>query len=92
MHIILGATGRVGSAVAMALLEQDEPVTVVTRDPLPAEPFTRRGAVAGVTNLHDVNGLRAVLQQGRTAFLLMPPAIRRPTRSPRNGAPWVRTR
>jgi uncharacterized protein YbjT (DUF2867 family) len=74
MHIILGATGRVGSAVAMTLLEQGEPVTVVTRDPRRAEAFTRRGAVAAVADVHDVDALRSVLQQGRSAFLLMPPA------------------
>jgi uncharacterized protein YbjT (DUF2867 family) len=74
MHIILGATGRVGSAVAMTLLDQGEPVTVVTRDPRRAEPFTRRGAVAAVADVHDADALRGVLQQGRSAFLLMPPA------------------
>ena len=72
MHIILGATGHVGSAVAMALLDQGEPVTVVTRDPRRAERFTRRGAVAAVADIHDTDALRAVLQQGRSAFLLMP--------------------
>jgi uncharacterized protein YbjT (DUF2867 family) len=40
MHVILGATGHVGSAVAMALLDHREPVTVVTRDERRAEPFT----------------------------------------------------
>jgi uncharacterized protein YbjT (DUF2867 family) len=74
MHVILGATGHVGSAVAMALLDQREPVTVVTRDARRAEPFTRRGAVAAATDIHDSDALRAVLRRGRSAFLLMPPA------------------
>jgi uncharacterized protein YbjT (DUF2867 family) len=72
MHIILGATGRVGSSVTTALLDQGEPVTVVTRDPRRAEPFTRRGAVPAITNIHDVAALHTVLQGGRSAFLLMP--------------------
>ena len=36
MHIILGATGNVGSAVAQALLKHRESVIVVTRDPAKA--------------------------------------------------------
>lgn len=74
MYIILGATGHVGSAVAMALLSKGEPVTVVTRDPRRAEPFTRRGAAAAVAGVRDADALRAVLRRGRYAFLLMPPA------------------
>jgi uncharacterized protein YbjT (DUF2867 family) len=74
MHVILGATGHVGSAVAMALLDRGEPVTVVTRDARRAAPFTRRGAVATIADIHDADALRAALQRGRSAFLLMPPA------------------
>jgi uncharacterized protein YbjT (DUF2867 family) len=74
MHVILGATGHVGSAVAMALLDHREPVTVVTRDERRAEPFTRRGAIVAVADVHDTDALRAVLARGRSAFLLMPPA------------------
>lgn len=72
MHIILGATGHVGSAVATALLDQGEPVTVVTRDARRAAQFTRRGAVAAVADIHDTDALRAVLRRGQSAFLLMP--------------------
>lgn len=32
MFIILGGTGHVGSAVAMELLRQKQPVTIVTRN------------------------------------------------------------
>jgi uncharacterized protein YbjT (DUF2867 family) len=58
----------------MALLDQGEAVTVVTRDARRAEPFTRRGAIAAVADVHDADALRAVLQRGRSAFLLMPSA------------------
>lgn len=74
MHILLGATGHVGSAVAAALLDRGEPVTVVTRDPRRAESFTRRGAVAAAANILDIEGMRAIFQRGRSAFLLMPSA------------------
>jgi uncharacterized protein YbjT (DUF2867 family) len=74
MHIVLGATGHVGSAVAMALLDRGEPVIVVTRDPRKAERFIRRGGGAAIADIHDTDALRPALQRGRSAFLLMPPA------------------
>ncbi|WP_041453332.1 NAD(P)H-binding protein [Anaeromyxobacter dehalogenans] len=74
MFIALGATGRVGSAVAIALLDGGEQVTVVTRDPRRAEPFARRSAAVAVADVRDADALRAVLRRGRRAFLLMPPA------------------
>jgi uncharacterized protein YbjT (DUF2867 family) len=74
MHVVLGATGHVGSAVTMALLDRGQPVTVVTRNRDRAEPFRRRGAEVAVVDVGDTSGLRAVLQRGRHAFLLMPPA------------------
>ncbi|GBQ28958.1 hypothetical protein AA0472_2858 [Acetobacter estunensis NRIC 0472] len=36
MHVILGATGHVGSMVATALLQADRKVGVITRDPTKA--------------------------------------------------------
>jgi uncharacterized protein YbjT (DUF2867 family) len=74
MYIVLGATGHVGSAVASSLLDRGVAVTVVTRDRQRAEPHTRRGAIAAVTDIHDVEVLRGILRTGRRAFLLMPPA------------------
>ncbi|GAO01544.1 NmrA family NAD(P)-binding protein [Anaeromyxobacter sp. PSR-1] len=74
MHVVLGATGRVGSAVAGALLDRGERVTVVTRDPRRAESFARRGAAVAVADVRDADALRAVLRRGQRAFLLMPPA------------------
>ncbi|MFT8059667.1 NAD(P)H-binding protein, partial [Salmonella enterica subsp. enterica serovar Hadar] len=44
MHIILGATGHVGSALAQALLGRNEPVTVLTRDASKTEALRRKGA------------------------------------------------
>lgn len=74
MHVILGATGHVGSTVADELLRRGEPVTVVTRDPRRAEPFVARGAEAAVLDIGDVAALGALFRRARSAFLLMPPA------------------
>ncbi|TSD87714.1 NAD-dependent epimerase/dehydratase family protein, partial [Mycobacterium sp. KBS0706] len=74
MFIILGGTGRVGSAAAQALLDQGQPVTIVTRSAAQAESWERRGAGAAVADVHDVERLRAVFRRGRRALLLNPPA------------------
>jgi len=74
MHVILGGTGRVGSAVAGALLDRGEPITIVTRDPRRAEPFARRGAAVVVADVRDPATLESALRRGSRAFLLVPPA------------------
>jgi len=74
MFIILGGTGRVGSAAAQALLDQGQPVTIVTRSAAQAGSWERRGAGAAVADVHDVDRLRAVFRRGRRAFLLNPSA------------------
>lgn len=74
MHIILGGTGNVGSAVARALLKRREPVLVVTRNPSKAETWRQNGANVVVANVHDVETLRDICRQGQRLFLLNPPA------------------
>ena len=74
MHIIVGGTGKVGSAVARALLERGEPVTVVTRDAVHATNLEAAGAKIAVVDIRDVEGLRATFRAGTRAFLLNPPA------------------
>jgi uncharacterized protein YbjT (DUF2867 family) len=74
MHIILGGTGHVGSAVARALLDAGEPVTIVSHDPAKGEEWKQRGAKVAIADIHDVDTLRVVFRSGRRAFLLNPPA------------------
>jgi uncharacterized protein YbjT (DUF2867 family) len=75
MHIVLGATGHVGSAVAETLLGDGENVTVVTRDEGKSKHWKDKGAQIAIADVHDVNTLRAVLQGGKRLFLLNPPAL-----------------
>jgi uncharacterized protein YbjT (DUF2867 family) len=77
MHIILGGTGHVGSAVADTLLAAGEPVTVVSHDPAKAEAWKTKGAKVAIADVHDVDILRFVFRSGRRAFLLNPPAAPR---------------
>ncbi|QKD02680.1 NmrA family NAD(P)-binding protein [Mesorhizobium loti] len=74
MHIILGGTGHVGSAAAIALLRQGEAVTIVTRDEAKAAPLAAQGAEVAVADVLDVEALRGVFSRGKRAFLLNPPA------------------
>lgn len=74
MHIILGATGNVGSAVAQALLKRRESIIVVTRDPSKAAKLRQNGADVAVANVHDVEALRGIFRRGQRLFLLNPPA------------------
>lgn len=74
MYIILGGTGRVGSALARALLQQGAPITIVTRSPEKAEHWQRQGARVALADARDSGALRGVLRGGRRAFLLNPPA------------------
>jgi uncharacterized protein YbjT (DUF2867 family) len=74
MHIVLGGTGHVGSAVAETLLERGEAVTVVSHRTAELERWEARGANFAVVDVNDTGALREVLKQGRRLFLLNPPA------------------
>lgn len=74
MHIVLGGTGRVGSALARALLSRGERVTIVTRDRSKAARWEASGAAVAVLDVLDTEALRALFRTGRRAFLLNPPA------------------
>ena len=74
MIAVLGATGHVGSAVAQALLDLGEPVTVVTRSEAKAAAWRQRGAEPALADVGNPGQLRTVLRRCRRAFLLNPPA------------------
>ncbi len=74
MHIILGATGHIGSALTKILLGQGEPVTAVTRDPQKGEKFRQMGAHIAVVNVLDTEKLHRTFKQGKRLYLLNLPA------------------
>jgi uncharacterized protein YbjT (DUF2867 family) len=74
MHIVLGASGHVGSALVDTLLARREPVTLVVRDRSKARAFEIRGARVEVADIHDVDALRHVYRLGNRLFMLNPPA------------------
>jgi uncharacterized protein YbjT (DUF2867 family) len=74
MYIVMGATGHVGGAVARALLERGQSVTVVIRDRNKAGTWERQGAGIAIADVDDPATLRAAFRRGRRAFILNPPA------------------
>ncbi len=74
MHIILGGTGHVGSAVAEALLSRGEAVTVVARHRGKARSLEMRGAQIEAVEVRDAEALRRIYRQGQRLFMLNPPA------------------
>jgi uncharacterized protein YbjT (DUF2867 family) len=74
LHIIIGGTGRVGSATARALLKRGEPVTVVTRDADHASALRQAGAQIAEADIRSVDAIREIFRSGHRAFLLNPPA------------------
>jgi uncharacterized protein YbjT (DUF2867 family) len=74
MHIVLGGTGHIGSAVANALLRRREQVTVVGRNREKMRPLQARGADIAIADVHDSEGLKRVYRCGDRLFLLNPPA------------------
>ena len=74
MHIILGSTGHVGSALAQALLARNEPVTVVTRNARKADALKTKGAHVAEVDVFDTAALHRVIAGGQRLFVLNPPA------------------
>jgi uncharacterized protein YbjT (DUF2867 family) len=74
VFVIVGGTGRVGSATAEALLAQGQPVTFIARNASRTGRWRERGAQVAVADVRDVDALRSVFRRGRRAFLLNPPA------------------
>ncbi|KAA2243100.1 NAD(P)H-binding protein [Chitinophaga agrisoli] len=72
MHIIIGASGQVGAAVAAHLLEMEEPVKGIVRDMKKAPPLQAKGAVVEKADLQDLRALTRALQDGTTLFIITP--------------------
>lgn len=76
MHIILGATGHVGSALLQKILAHGEPVTAITHSPDKAEGLRALGAGVAVADVFDTASLHRVFAAapGARLYLLSPPA------------------
>jgi uncharacterized protein YbjT (DUF2867 family) len=71
-HIILGASGRVGSAAVDKLLERGAAVKGVVRKEEKAEGLRSRGADAAIADAHNLAALKVAMRDGETLFALTP--------------------
>ena len=74
MHIITGGTGRVGSALAEALLRKGEKVTIISRSSKSAREWMSKGAQIAVADIYDTVTLHEIFKKGKSIFILNPPA------------------
>lgn len=72
MHVILGASGQVGSAIVHQLIEKGEQVKGVVRDEKKADKLEKSGAAVAIADISDLPSLVAALQDASTLFALTP--------------------
>lgn len=74
MHIVLGATGHIGSAVVEELASLHEPVLAIAHSSRNTERLRSLRAEVATVDANDATALREVFKRGRRLFLLNPPA------------------
>jgi uncharacterized protein YbjT (DUF2867 family) len=74
MYVILGASGNIGSAVIDTLRRSGEKVIAVVHSAQKAAAIEQDGVEPFVADVADTGLLRSILQKGRRAFLMNPPA------------------
>jgi uncharacterized protein YbjT (DUF2867 family) len=72
MHVILGASGQVGSTVVKELVKSGQPVTGVVRNPDKANDLKSNSVPIAQADLFDVAALQKAFQNADTVFLLTP--------------------
>ena len=72
MYAITGITGKVGGAVARALLAAGQPVRAVVRDADRARSWAERGCEVVTASMDDTTSLTAAFEGARGVFILPP--------------------
>jgi uncharacterized protein YbjT (DUF2867 family) len=72
MYAITGITGKVGGAVARALLAAGKSVRAVLRDPSRAHRWSERGCEVVIANMDDTKSLTTAFRGAEGAFILPP--------------------
>ena len=73
MFAVIGATGKVGGAVAGALLTAGQSVRVVIRDTRKAITWSSRGCDVAVAEINNATELAPALAGTQGAFVMLPP-------------------
>lgn len=72
MHIVLGASGQIGSLLVDNLLAQGQPVRAVVRNREKAKAIKQKGAEPFIADYSDGQALTQAFKGGSTVFLLTP--------------------
>jgi uncharacterized protein YbjT (DUF2867 family) len=75
MFAIMGITGKVGGAVARALLDAGLPVRAVVRDAVKGAAWAARGCEIAVADLDDADALAASFAGAEGVFAMLPPVF-----------------
>ena len=73
MYAITRITGKVGGAVACALLAGGESVRAVVRNADKGQVWRNRGCEVALAAIEDAASLRASFQGAEAVFMLVPP-------------------
>lgn len=72
MHVILGATGQVGSMLVDNLLARGQPVRAVIRNGRKVQELEKKGIEVYIADYTDVRALERAFPAGSSVFLLTP--------------------
>jgi len=73
MYSVMGATGKVGGAVAASLLKAGLPVTAIVRDAAKGAAWVQRGATIAVADLENEAALARAFAGAAGVFVMLPP-------------------
>lgn len=76
MHVILGATGKIGRTTIAALRKAGAPVRAVLRNPSQAPAFSDLGCEIAIADLNDPEALTTAMSGARTVQVICPVDIR----------------
>ncbi|WP_175719494.1 NmrA family NAD(P)-binding protein [Burkholderia anthina] len=74
MYAITGITGKVGGALARALLASGQPVRAVVRDATRAGAWAARGCEIATADMEDSSALAGAFE-GATGVFILPPSV-----------------
>ncbi|RDS86681.1 NmrA family NAD(P)-binding protein [Dyella psychrodurans] len=72
MYAITGITGKVGSAMARALLNANQPVRAIVRDAEKGRAFAEKGCEVAIADMDDAASLTAAFRGAEGVFILPP--------------------
>lgn len=78
MFVIIGATGQVGRNIAQCLLEKQQPVRIIVRNPDKAKILSELGAMIHVGDIDRPSDVQNGFKGADVVFLLDPPAYHEP--------------